>query len=352
MRVAARAAVLAVILCSMPARADPARVLVDIATEEDEVSRATATRLLAELSVGGFGAGTTASEADARVSLVLRDGRPVLYIELPNGRTGVIRAEDVSPAEAPSVVALRTVEWLRAALSAPQVPEPASTPSLVAPAPTSPAASTSPPAPAPSAAAPPSAASVAPSPRPSASRALSVLSKPALRTPFDRRHAFLGATVALDGGAVSIAPTASFGVGLAPGVFVRGTWSGPSTIGTVTAAQGSATIQSLGGRIDAGLAWPLHETVSVGASAGLGAAVYLVEGRAGAGYVARTESSAVLTPALDAFVSWRLAGPIHLLLDLGASAAFPSLDVKIAGVSVAERGLPALHATLGAMAAF
>jgi len=296
------------------AAADPTRVLVDIGPIDDDRSRATAARLSAELSAAGFDLTTAEDAADVRATLVARDGRLVLYLELPTGATMLVRADDVPPAEAPSVLALRAVERLRAGLSTPDIapPLPAATPSVPPPKTT----------------------------------------KPPPQGFFVRRHLLVGGALSFDGGAVSVAPTIAFGIGIGRDFFVRGLFWGPSTNSVVESNEGRAAISSFGGRVDVGFAFPIRMGMALGGSVGLGVGRYSIMGEASPGFVPRAAVQPVFLTAGDIFFVQRLFGPLHLDVDLGAHLAWPLVIVQIGGKDAAELGFPELRARVALGFAF
>ncbi|MEZ4310102.1 MAG: hypothetical protein R3F14_18840 [Polyangiaceae bacterium] len=102
------------------ARAEPSRVVVEVAGVEDDAVRAVRVRLVSELRAAGFkvvaaadtsagggsdGGGSDGDGGVVRASLVARDGRWALFVELPDAGSLVVRADDVSPSELPAVLA-------------------------------------------------------------------------------------------------------------------------------------------------------------------------------------------------------------------------------------------------------
>jgi hypothetical protein len=309
MRLASILLFVAVLLVSAGvAAADSTRVLVDIGPIDDEVSRVTAARLSAELTAGGFELTRAEETADVRATLVARDGRLVLYLELPNGATMLVRADDVPPSEAPAVLALRGVERLRAGLSAPKIVTPTPTVPVYVP--------------------------------PKRKNAV---------TPgfFARRHVVVGGVLSIDGGAVSVAPTIGLGIGIGRGFFLRGSLWGPSTTTMIESPKGRATVFTLGGRLDLGVSFPLRLGTALGGSAGLGVGRYGIEGEASPGFSARSAAQPVFLTALDVFVVQRIAGPFYVDVDVGAQISWPSVVVQIGGRDAAERGLLDFRGRIG-----
>jgi hypothetical protein len=317
---------------SSVAIAVPTRVAVDVGSQENEDTQAVTVRLLAELTAAGFETLRGAESADVRATLLFRGTRWVLFLELPDGSSLVVRADDVPNEETPQVLSLRAVERLRAALAAPSVPSASPPPSAPIPTPTLPSQPI-----APSLATPPPRAPARILPPPA----------PESRVPFGRLHVMVAGTISIDDGALSVAPHLAAGLRLGSGFFVRVSGDGPSTETVVRVPEGSARVQSFGGAVDLGFAWAVRPTTAIGARIGAGGAGYSVAGEAAPGYVARSETRGALVFGLGVFLSQRLAGPLSLVLDAGARVAFPAVDVRVAGRVVTERGRPEILASPG-----
>lgn len=350
-RILAAAFLGAALAFSLRAQAEPVRVALDIPGAEDDASRAVSVRLVSELTAAGFS--VSGGDGAVRASLVRRDDRWALFVELPDGGSLVVRADDVPASELPAVLALRAVERLRAALSAPAAasPPPAASaaPTAATPPTALPASTASPPPPSPVAVStPPRAASppAAPSPGVPAPRS----SRP--RAPFEGFFLAAGGLVTVDGGAVAGAPIVSAGLGVGAGFFLRASVFGPGAEGAITAPEGLARVTTFGGRLEAGFARAVREGTSLGAIVGLGGDGYAVEGEARPGFVARSETAGAFVAGVRGLVVQHITGPLHLFLDAGVELGVPSVNVRIAGKVVSERGLPAVVATPGALLAF
>ncbi|MCU0685018.1 MAG: hypothetical protein MUF34_22690 [Polyangiaceae bacterium] len=296
-------------------------------------ARDAAARLRAEAEAAGLrtgegegGSGAGADAGDLRATVVAEGERPMIMIERPRRPPQLFRADDVSVDEAPGVVALRAVEWLKAEL-APTL-SPAQAPASLAQASDSPGAAplTTFPARAGQPAAPVS--------------------------PYRRPHLSASLAASLDGGDVTFAPVVALGAGVFGGGFVRLAGWGPSTRATVVAPQGSARVHSLGAAASAGWSWPLAGSYWLAASAGVGVARYAIEGRSTPGFVARRAVATSSLAVLEASVLRPLVGPVAAVASVGASFALPAVGVRIADVRVAERGRPELRAALGVQVAF
>ncbi len=311
MRRRARGAALALALTlGGAARAAPRLQLPPLA-ELPGPARDTIARLRAEAEAAGLDA--SEAEGDVRATVVARGERPLIMIERPRLPPQLFRADDVPADEAPAVVALRAIEWLKAALAPPP----------------------------------------SPAPRPdSAALARYAEAHATATSPYRRPHLSVALAAALDGGDLTLAPTVALGAGVGGPAFVRLAGWGPSTRSGVEAPQGSARIHSFGAAASVGWTWPLGESLWLAATAGLGAARYVIDGRSTPGFVARRATATSYLTSLDASVARPLAGPLAGVLGVAANFALPSVGVRIADARVAERGRPELRATLGAQVAF
>lgn len=289
-------------------------------------ARDAAARLRAEAEAAGLsageGAGEGEGEGDLRATIVAEGERPMIMIERSRRPPQIFRADDVSVDEAPVVVAIRAVEWLKAELAPEPRPERAPPSLALAPSP-SPALAppTTPPAAAPA-------------------------------NPYQRPHLSASLAASLDGGDVTLAPAVAFGAGIGGAGFVRLAGWGPSTRATIAAPQGSARVSSLGATASAGWSWPLAGSSWLAASAGAGVARYAIEGRSAPGFVARRAVATSSLAVLDASVLRPLLGPVAGVASVGASFALPAVGVRIADARVAERGRPELRAALGVQVTF
>jgi hypothetical protein len=313
-------AAFAVLLFSISVFADNQRVLVDIGPIDNDLSREAQIRLSAELKAAGFELTTEENLADVRATLVARDGRLVVYLELPNGASAVIRADDVQESGAPEVLSVRAVERIRAefALAANSPPPIAKPPLETKTIPAQP-------------------------------RQLLPISPPISVFP---RHVLLGGVVSLDGGAFSFAPTIAVGTGLGRFSFLRGSFWGPTTNTTVQSPAGRATVWSLGGRFDAGFAFSARPGTILGAGAGLGLGRYAIEGQTSPGFKPRSAGQIVFLGGADAFWLQALTRRLYLELDVGISIALPSVVIRIDQRNAAERGFPEIHGRFGIAVAF
>lgn len=166
------------------------------------------------------------------------------------------------------------------------------------------------------------------------------------------RHVLLGGQVSLDGGAFSIAPTIALGTNLGQRFFIRGSFWGPTTKTTVQSASAQATVWSLGGRLDAGLAFPVRRGTNLGGSAGLGLARYAIEGKPSLGFTPRAAGQVVFLGGLDVFWLQALTPRFYMELDLGVAVALPSVVIRINRLNAGERGFPEVHARFGFAYAF
>jgi len=310
----------AVFLFSISGFADIQRVLVDIGPIDNDLSREAQTRLSAELKAAGFELTTEENLADVRATLVARDGRLVVYLELPNGTTAVVRADDVQDSGAPEVLSVRAVERIRAESATAANPPPTT-------------------------AKPPLETKAIPEQSPQHRPISSTIST------FPRLF-LLGGVVSIDGGAVSLAPTIAVGAGLGQHWFLRGSFWGPTTNTTVQSSAGKANVWSVGGRFDTGLAFSARPGMILGASAGLGVGRYAIEGQASPGFKPRTAGQIVFLGGVDAFWLQALTSRLYLELDLGVSLALPSVVIRIDQRNEAERGFPEIHARFGGAVAF
>lgn len=299
--------------------AENKRVLVDIGPIDDDLSRAARTRLSAELTAAGFELTTIEDAADVRATLVAREGHLTVYLELPAGVTTVVRADDVGESEAPEVLAVRAVERIRAGLATPSV-----APAAPALPPTNPSTGSK-----------PNAASRN-EPKPIASD-----------KPLFPRHISVGGVVSRDGGAFSIAPTIAFGLGIGRHSFLRGSFWGPSTRTTVASSSGKASVGSLGGRLDAGIAFSVRRGTILGGGVGVGVGRYAIEGQPSPGFTPRTTAQPVFLGALDIFGLQALTDRFFLDAGVGVSLALPSVVIRINQRDAGERGFPELHARIG-----
>ncbi|HEU4406849.1 MAG TPA: hypothetical protein VFS43_16395 [Polyangiaceae bacterium] len=278
-------------------------------------ARDAAARLEAEAEAAGLsaGGGEGEGEGDLRATVVAEGERPMIVIERTRRPPQIFRADDVPVDEAPAVVALRAVEWLKAELAPAPRPAPA-------PPPAPPAALSGPPT--------------------------------APASPYGRPHLSASLAMSLDGGDVTLAPAVALGAGVGGAGFVRLSGWGPSTRATVAAPQGSARVRSLGAAASAGWSWPLAGSSWLAAAVGVGVARYAIEGRGAPGFVARRAATTSALAMLDASVLRPLVGPVAGVASVGASFALPAVGVRIADVRVAERGRPELRAALGVQVAF
>ncbi|HEU4539331.1 MAG TPA: hypothetical protein VFS00_34660, partial [Polyangiaceae bacterium] len=295
-------------------------------------ARDAAVRLRAEAEAAGLDAseGEGGAEGELRATIVVRGDRPIILFERALEPPRVFHADDVPVDEAPAVVALRAVEWLKAELT--PAPRPAPEPRPDAPA----AATIGPP--------PDALASAAIGPRPDALASAA--------SPYRRPFVSAAIAAALDGGATTLAPAFAIGTGVAGPAFVRLSGWGPSSWSNVDAPQGSARVRSFGAAASAGWTWPLGGSFWLTTTAGAGVTRYAVEGRSAPGFVARRATATSSLLLLDASVLRPLAGPVAGFLGVGANVALPSVGIRIADVRVAERGRPELKATLGVQLTF
>lgn len=321
-RISLLAALVVGLLASPVFAEETKRVRVDIGPIDDDLSRAAQTRLSAELTAAGFELTTSENAADVQATLVARDGQLVVYLELPDGVTTVVRADDVGESEAPEVLAVRAVERIRAGLANPSV------------APVAPIV-------------PPTNHSNGAKPNSELPRKPQNKTIPHPARSVFPRHMLVGGLVSLDGGAFSIAPTIGLGMGLGRHFFIRSSFWGPSTRTTIQSASGQAKVWSLGGRLDAGGAFLIRSGTTLGIGAGIGIGRYAIAGQASPGFTPRETAQPVFLGALDAFFLQALAGRFYLDVDVGVSLALPSVVIRIDRRDAGERGFPEMHARIG-----